>query len=136
MNQSLAYEVSQVMPQAVATGSFTSLATIQKPDGLLGPSGAPSGTYTNVPGLVNIPCMDAVPSMARVQATEVKALADIMSKGLRHMLLNGYYPESTPDGQIPSYWRAVVDGITYDILGVEHDSQGTQTRLELQLVTL
>ena len=136
MNQGLAYELSQVMPQATATGLFVSLCTFQQPDNVFGPSGAPSGNYVDVSGLVDVPCMDAVPSTARVQATEVKELQDIMSKGLRHMLLNGYYPQATPDGQIPTKWRAVVDGLTYDILGVEHDSQNTQTRIELQLVTL
>jgi hypothetical protein len=137
MNQSIIQRaIAGVMPAAVATGLFVSLATFQMPDGNFGPSGAPSNGYVNVAGLVNIPCMDAVPSTARVQATEVKDLEDIMSKGLRHMLLNGYYPEATPDGQIPSSWRAIVDGTTYDILGVEHDSQQQMTRMELELVTL
>lgn len=136
MNQSIVYELAAVMPAAVATGLFVSLATFQQPDGNFGPSGAPSGVYIDVVGLVAIPCMDSVLSDASIQATEVKGLQDIMSQGLRHMLLNGYYPEATPDGQIPSYWRAIVDGVTYDILGVEHDSQQQMTRLELQLVIL
>jgi len=136
MNQGLTYELSAVMPQATGTGLFSSLATIQQPNGLYGPSGAPSSTFVNVSGLVNIPCVDAVPSTARVQATEIKELMQIMSKGLRHLLLNAYYPEATPDGQIPSNWRAIVDGTTYDILGVEHDSQNQMTRLELQLLTV
>jgi hypothetical protein len=130
-------EVQQVMPLAVGAGTFVSLCTIQKQTGAKLGAGQPDPTaYANVAGLVNIPCMDAVPSTARVQATEVKELTDILSKGLRHVLLNGYYPESTPDGQIPSNWRAIVDGVIYDILGVEHDSQNQQTRLMLQLVTL
>lgn len=136
MLQTMQYALSQVMPQATRTGLFVSLATIQQPDGNYGPSGQPSNAYVSVAGLVNIPCMDAVPSSARVQATEIKELQEIMSKGMRHMLLNGYYPQSTPDGQIPTDWRAVVDGVIYDILGVEHDSQLTQTRLELQLLTV
>lgn len=136
MNQGLSYEVAQVMPQATLTGLFSSLCTIQKPDGLYVGAGQPSGTYVNVTGLVNIPCMDSVPSIARVQATEVRELQEIMSKGFRHVLLDNYYPEATADGQIPTSWRAVVDSVNYNILGVEHDSQNTQTRLELQLVTI
>jgi hypothetical protein len=136
MNQGLAYEVASVMPVAVATGLFISLCTLSAPDGNFGPSGAPSNTYAPVSGLVNIPCMDSVPSIARVQATEVKELEDIMSKGYRHILLDGYYPEASPDGQIPTNWLATIDGVVYDLLGVEHDSQNTQTRLELELVTL
>lgn len=136
MNQGLAYEISAVMPAAILTGLFVSLCTISAPDGNLGPSGAPSNAFVIVPSLVDIPCMDSVPSITRVQATETKELEDIMAKGYRHILLNGYYPEASPDGQIPTSWIATVDGVTYDILGVEHDSQNTQTRLELELVTL
>lgn len=133
MLQGLTAEILAIMPLATDSGLFVSLCTVQQPDGVF-INGVPSGNYVNVSGLLNIPCMDAVPSTARVQATEVKALQEIMSKGLRHMLLNGYYPESTPDGQIPTNWRAVVDGVIYNILGVEHDSQNIMTRMELEIV--
>jgi hypothetical protein len=138
MLQNLQYEMGAVMPAATLTGLFVSLCTIQQPDVLYNPGGSPSGNYVNVVGFVNLPCMDAPPSIARVQATEVKALAEIMAKGLRHLLLGGYYPtlttgQTTVTGQ---GWRAVVDGVAYDILGAEPDSQNTQTRLELQLVTV
>ncbi len=136
MNQGLSYEIQGVMPAVGVTGLFTSLCTIQQPSQASLPGGADPNTYTPVWGLINIPCYDSVPSTLRVQATEMKVLAEIMSKGLRHVLLNGYYPEASPDGQIPTNWQAVVDGVVYDILGVEHDSQNTQTRMELQLVTL
>ena len=36
----------------------------------------------------------------------------------------------------PAGWRVIVDGIAYDLLGAEPDSQNTQTRLKCQLVTL
>lgn len=130
--------VQAVMPRAVQGGTFTSTCTIQAPDGAMGASGAPSGTYANVVGLVGVPCMDAPPSVARVQATEVKALAEIMAKGMRHVLLNGYFPQIVAG--VATGWRAIVtrtatgESVTYDILGAEVDSQSTQTRLELQLV--
>lgn len=136
MNQQLSYEVQSVMPQAVATGLFSALCTIQQPGTMRGSTGNLLGDYSDVAGLVAIPCVDSVPYIVRIQATEVKQRWQILGRGERHILLNGYYPESTPDGQIPTNWRAVVDGVIYDILGVEHDSQKTQTRLELQLVTL
>lgn len=138
MNQGLAYEIAAVMPAATLTGLFSSLCTIQQPDGALIGAGQPSGTFTNVAGLVNIPCVDAPPSIARVQATEVKAIAEIMSIGLRHILLNGYYANII-GGNLSATglgWRAIVDGITYDILGAEADSQLTQTRLDLRLATV
>jgi hypothetical protein len=144
MNQGLQYELDAVMPAATLTGLFVSLCTIQQPDGNYGPSGAPSGVFVDVAGLVNIPCIDAVPSTLRVQATEVKSLEDIMSKGLRHVLLNDYYPMlvevlSVSEGQdvtaVGLGWRAVVDGTVYDLMGAEPDSQSQMVRLSLQLIT-
>lgn len=134
MYQGLSQEIAMVMPEAIATGRFNSLCTIQQPDGVITPDGGASGVFVNVSGLVNVPAKDAPESS--IQATEIKGLQDILSKGLRHLLLNGYYPEATPDGQIPTSWRAIVDGITYDILGVEHDSENTQTRMRLQIASL
>lgn len=125
------------MPEAATMGRFESLCTIQAPDGLFGPSGAPSGNYANVAGLIAIACQDEAPSMARIQATEVKALAEIMALNLRHVLLDGYYPTIAQNTQ----WRATItaaDGVTvttYDILGAESDSQGQMTRMQVRLVT-
>lgn len=139
MNQtSIPALVQQVMPRASQSGLFDSKCTIQAPDGVIGSGGAPSGNYANVAGLVNVLCVDAPPSVARVQATEVKALAEIMAKGMRHVLLNGYFPQIVAG--VATGWRAIVTrtatgaSVTYDILGAEVDSQNTQTRLELQLV--
>ena len=66
----------------------------------------------------------------------MKSLEEILREGFRHLLLNGYYPQMTPDNQIPQGWQAVVDGVTYEILGVEHDSQQQMTRLQVRLVQL
>lgn len=134
MNQLLTSELNSVMPQAVATGLFVSLCTAQSLDTVQGPTGNPVGTYTNVPNLVNIPCMNAVPSIARIQANEVQGLADIMSKGYRHVLLDGWYPQFIPGVSVG--WRVIVDGLVYNLLGAEDDSQEEQTRLELQLANL
>lgn len=141
MNQTpIQNAIKNVMKQALATGLFVSLCTIQKPSGNYTPGGAPDGTFVNVAGLINIPCMDSVESTGSIQATEVKALAEIQAKGIRHVLLNGYYPTiisaSTITGAVGAGWRAVVDGLAYDLLGAEPDSQETQTRLHLQLVSV
>lgn len=123
------------MAQARATGLFVSLCTIQSPDGTLGAGGAPSGTYTNASGLVNIACMDAPqpPSEIRVASEEFRAGTQVEAKTKRHVLLDNYYPS------IKALWRAgaraVVDGIYHDICGVENDSQRTQTRMELVIVS-
>jgi len=134
MLQTLAYALSQVMPAAQKTGLLGSLASFYAPPTTQGPTGNPTGSYLPVAGLQSIPCMDAPPSIARVQATEVKDVAEIMSKGLRHVLLNQCFAEA-PNWSALAY-RVSIDGVMYDLLGAENDSQQTQTRLDLQLVQL
>ena len=134
MNQSLAPDIAAVMPQAVATGLFVSLATFQAPDGTLDAAGAPSGNFVNVSGLVNIPCMDAPMSEARLQATEVKAMDEIAASAIRHVLLNGFYPQLVGFPNAPDLgWRVIVDGIVWDLLGAEADSQSVMTRISMRL---
>ncbi len=141
MNQNaLTFPLQQYQRYAYNQGLFPSLCTVQSPDQGRGPTGNLVGTFTNVPGLVDLPCQDAPPSIARVQATEVKAVADIMSHGLRHVLLNQCFVDAPADatgqGWSSKGYRCVIDGVTYDLLGCENDSQLSQTRLDLQLVTL
>lgn len=124
--------VSRVMPAAVATGLLRSICDIQQPDTSITPNGSPSGGFVDVAGLTAIACMDAPESENRIQATEIKELAEIMAKGLRHVLLDTYYPQL--DNAAGLGWRAIIDGVVYDLLGAEKDSQRTQTRLNLQLV--
>lgn len=134
MNQSLAYELAAVMPDVINTGLLTSLCTIQQPGTTPNADGTPSNTFTNVAGAINIPCQDAPPSMARIQATEVKDVVEILAKGMRHVLLGQCFLDA-PNWAGRGY-RAVVDGISYDLLGAENDSQSTQTRIDLQLATV
>ena len=122
------------MQQAIGSGLFVSLCTVQQPSTTQGPTGNPLNVFTNIAGLINIPCMDAPPSMARIQATEMKDVAEILSKGLRHVLLNQCFPDAINwSGRA---YRVVIDGVTYDLMGAEVDSQLTQTRLDLQLVSV
>jgi hypothetical protein len=136
MLQTLTRDISNVMVEANRIGLFVSLCTVQQPDGVFGASGAPSGNHLPVSGLVNIICQLSPPTDSTIRATEVKSLEEILREGFRHLLLNGYYPQMTPDNQIPQGWQAVVDGVTYEILGVEHDSQQQMTRLQVRLVQL
>jgi len=141
MNQTMLPEILAVMPAATdpELGLFDSLCTIEVPSGNLGPSGAPDGLFVAYAGLTAIPCMQSVPSTARVQATEVKDLEEIMAKGLRHVLMNGFYPQLQvlkQDGQVRALLTDSAGNVNeFEILGVEPDSQSTQTRFECQLVT-
>src|ERR1039458_899152 len=128
MNQNLIQSaLNAVMPGAVSTGLFVSLFTAQAPSGTLGPSGSPDGLYSDVAGLVGIPCTAPPTSELRIQATEVRELEQIVASELHHVLLNSYYPALEAgwrgDGVPPGAWQAVVDGVAYIIMGVESDSQ-------------
>lgn len=122
------------MPLAVATGLFVSLASFSSPPTMQGPTGNPTGSYVAVAGLQSIPCMDAPMIEGGSSSDETKALSEIEAKRTRHILLNTYYAQvSTAAGR---GWQVTVDGVLYDLLGGESDSQRTQTRCSLQLVGL
>jgi len=131
MQQGYSYDISEVMTEANATGLFVSLFTAQMPSGNLGPSGAPDGLFNPVSGLTNIPCTAPPVSDSRIEATEVKDLAEILSVKLKHVLLNGYY--GTLDDASNKGWNCLLDGVAYDILGVEHDSQRIMTRVSVRI---
>ena len=83
--------------------------------------------------------MDAVTGAA-ITATELKALQEIEAKALRHVLLDGCYPQLLVlklGGQVRALITDPLGNVTtYEVLGVEDDSQGTQTRFECQKVDL
>jgi hypothetical protein len=150
VNQSIALALSYPMDVIRASGLLSSLCTFQAPSGVFDDAGAADGNYSDVIGLQNIPCMAPPPSDARIQATEVRALSEITSSEMHHVLLNGYYPtvdlgwrgDGTPQGA----WRMMlgdndgagnlINGFAYMVMGVESDSQEQQTRIEVKLATL
>jgi hypothetical protein len=146
MNQGIQYDVQQAATEVFQSGLLVSTCAIQVPSGNKGPSGAPDNTWAAFPGPLSfaaipasIPCMDAV-TAASVQATEAKALAEIESKGLRHVLLNACYPQLVACKLAGNQIRALITDpagqtITYEVLGFEDDSQSTQTRFECQKVS-
>lgn len=138
-------DVEQAARQTqVFSGLYVSLIQFQEPAGTFGGSGAPTGTFVNVPGLVDrftgasaIGCMDSPLAPGTISALEAKALGEIESEGIRHVSLNGYYPAVVANWQSENAnmnWRAIVDGVTYEVFGAETDSQTTQTRVKLRIV--
>lgn len=128
MNQSAtAADLSGIMVEALSTGLFSSLVTIQAPDGVFGASGAPSGTYANVAGLVDIRCMAAPLALlgGEIRDSEMKITPEILTKHPLHCLLEDCFP------QITTKHRAILDGVAYDIAGNEQDSQSQMSRLLL-----
>ena len=139
MLQSLTYDIQQASTEAFQSGLLNSLCTIQVPSGTLTSSGAPDNGWVNYSGMVGIVCMDAVTGAA-ITATELKALQEIEAKALRHVLLDGCYPQLLVlklGGQVRALITDPLGNVTtYEIMGVEDDSQGTQTRFECQKVDL
>lgn len=131
MNQALlAGDIAAVMPAAIDTGLFPSLCTFRSPSGVLTDSGAPDGLYVDIAGLVAIPCTAPPVSTARLQASEIRSMAEILATEPHHVLLAGYYPAAR------AAWlggaQAVIDGLAYTVMGVEHDSQKTMTRVSVR----
>ncbi len=129
MFQSLQYDFAAVMQEAVASGLFVSVCDIEMPDSTLTDDGSPSGNYVSVSGMTGIQCMNAPTSVARISAGEMKSQTEIESMNTGHVLLAGWYGIL----QTQTNWRAVVDGVAYDILGAESDSQMQMTRLKIQM---
>lgn len=136
MYQGNAYSIEAVNVAAFESGLIVSLVTIQQPTGAQTADGSPSATggdsgdgWNNVAGLINLPCMNGPEADARIRAKTERQTEYIEAFQFRHLFMPGYYP------QIEQFdnWRAVVDGQAYDPIGVETDSQFTQTRLLLQL---
>lgn len=138
---SIQADVAQAATTAFNSGLLMSLCSIQVPDGSQGASGNPTNTWITWSGMpAGIQCMDAVTSNS-VQATEAKAIAEIESKAFRHVLLNGCYPQLYALKVSGAQVRALITDplgnvTTYEVLGVEDDSQATQTRFEAQKVDL
>ena len=128
MNQDLRYEIENVMAEALDAGLFVSLCTLKEPSGVFLAGGAPDGLYTDVAGLVGIPCI-APP----LQAGETRTLAEIEASDMQRVLLAGYYP--TIDEGWRNGWQAVVDGVAYILFGVRGDSQNMMTELTVKRVT-
>lgn len=115
-------------------GLFSSLCTIKRPSGAQDASGQPDMTLasaTDVPGMVNIPCLAAPETLQRPDVTDETKLVNMtLQRSVRHVLLDGYYPA------ILQKDFAVVDGVGFEVLAIEPDSQNITTRLAVQVKTV
>lgn len=134
MNQSPTVYLAGTVEAVRAAGLFSSRCTIQSlpaPDQSDASGQWNQTSWVNVAGMVNIPCMRAAMSNTAPSLTdEVKLPTFTKEKTTWHVLLSGYYPNVTQKQ------RAVIDGVAYDILATEWDSQNTQTRLGVQELEL
>jgi|SRR5579859_473794 len=138
MNQSLAYEFTQVMPLVAATGVQVSLCNIlvrataaSKPvTDSLGQVDLATSDFTILPGHANIPCQLAVNKLRADEGAEIHTPTDYETMSDRTLELNGYYP------LILQQHLAQVDGVVYQIMGTDSDSQSQVTRLAVRIYTL
>lgn len=129
MNQGLSTEFDAIVPALLASGLLSSLCTIKTPPETFTDSGAldPDALYADLAGHVDIPCI-AAPLMTtdKVGIDEIKLRNETETLGLLHVLLGGYYPAIQTD------YRAEIDGVDWDIVTVDSDSQGKTTRLAVR----
>lgn len=141
--------IKNVVRATLRAHLYASLCTFESPDGF-DAAGAPiPNVYTPISGLENLTCMSSVPSQARIQATEVRAMNEITASELHHVLLPAYYPSLDNgwrgDGSPAGQWvinlgdnvgGVLTNGVIYQIMGVEFDSQNQMTRVSMRLGTL
>lgn len=133
MNTTISTGLDRARAAVAARGLFSSLCTIKRPIGTLDASGEPDLTLGNavaVTGMVDIGCMAAAETLQRPDVTdETKLMNMTLQRSVRHVLLNGYYP------LILQSDFAVIDGVGFEVLTVEPDSQHTTTRMAVQVRT-
>lgn len=102
------------MTTGLAEGFFASRVTIQDETGV------------DVAGLVNLPVAESFGIRPDSQERRTPDLT-IMSRE-RTLLLTGFFP------QIQEHWRAVLEGVAFDILAVEPSASRAMTRLRVEAV--
>lgn len=141
MNQGISIAIAAVMPAALQTGLFekatvTFEAPVATEAGYSG-SGFPTGAFLPVAGLTDIVAMVAPTSISNVSGRTAKSIDQQEASNSSHVLLGGYYPDAEEVWRAGG--RAVINGVLYennDILAVESDSQQTQTRMAVRVLTL
>lgn len=134
MNQNIIQQaIAKVMPAVRATGLQVSLATFQAPVQDFS-SGMQPDSWTDVAGLVDIHCQLGPETDMSVVANEQRTQPMITATNLHRLELDSFYP--TIEAGWRNGWRCLVDGLSYMITGVEHDSQWQVTRLCVKDVTL
>ncbi len=108
---------------AALPNHYPATCTIQGATTTQSGTGALSQSWANVTGLVSLPCR-----LAPVNATEVRQATGTFAEATHTIALAGYY------SAIVETQRAVVGGVNYDIVGVQHDGNSKSTRLLVRLV--
>src|SRR5580704_13023191 len=131
--QGFALELEAVVPAVAKAGFFDSLCTVQQRTNTVSALGQPDlSDWVNIPEFTDLACMVSVfrPAMPNMTAT-VREPQQFDTETLIHVLLDGYFPGILQQNQL-----VVTTGTyagSYEIMGVEPDSQATQTRLAVRV---
>lgn len=143
MLQDFSREFAAIPGIVVDAGLTQFVCDIQKPNGTVGPSGAPSYNWAAIPELSGLVAMAAPLSAARISTGEKKETDQVLNTANKHVWLAGYYPEIAQFKQLfdlrcmmYSEGQDVNSGIPYDVIGAESDSQSIMTRMELRAVSV
>lgn len=102
---------------------FPELCTIQEATETQDTANQPIESWSNLAGHVNLAC-----AISRPRGGERKTVHQIYSVATHTIALDGYYPAITEK------MRAVVNGVSYNILLPEHDPLSASTQLVCQVV--
>ncbi len=102
---------------------FPELCTVQAATETPDAAGQPIKGWADLAGHINLAC-----AISRPRGGERKTVHQIYSVATHTIALDGYYPAITEK------MRAVVNGVSYDILLPEHDGQAASTQLVCQVV--
>jgi len=103
---------------------YADTVTIQSRTDTRDSYGQPIPAWANVVALTSLPCR-----IAAVSADERPGPDKTIVTVSHHISIAGHYPAITV------LMRAVAGGVNYNIVAVEHDSEGVTTRLRVKLVT-
>ena len=100
---------------------YPKTCTITTPTPTQSITGFETNAYNAVPALTDLACR-----FAPNKGKEVKQSSQAYTVGSHTIVFNDYY------STITTKMRALIDGISYDILDVGHDSENETTRLYVE----
>ena len=101
---------------------YPSVVTFQERTSSQDDYGQPVETWTNVSGLVELPCR-----FAPTGGSEPRSREQIVTVGTHRIALTAVYPVATA-------MRAVIGNVSYNILTVETDGQTNATYCNVEIV--
>ena len=109
---------------------YAETVTIQENTPTIAESGAEVPSWSDVVGLIDLPCsVSPLSPNSPTGMMEYRRLDMTVTHATHHIALQALYPAITTS------MRAVVDTVAYNILAIEKDSHDTMTRLKVELVT-